>query len=142
MKIKTKSAEETKEAGKELALKLTPGDVLLLYGNLGAGKTTFTQGLAEGLGIKERILSPTFVLQRSHSLNLHNIKTFHHIDLYRIEGKSEIDSLGLSEILQDKEAVMLIEWAEKLKDYMPEKGYKILIDYLDDKTRSIEIDNF
>ncbi len=142
MNIKTNSTEETRKLGKEFAKNLIPGEVLLLYGNLGAGKTTFTQGLADGLGIKDKILSPTFVLQRSHVVDLNNIKTLHHIDLYRIEGKLEIDSLGLSEILEDREAVVLIEWAEKLKDFKPKKGYKILIEYIDDVSRQIKIDKF
>lgn len=141
-KVISNSAEETKKVGKELAQDLASGDVLMFYGNLGAGKTTFIQGLAEGMGIKDRILSPTFVLQRSHDVKLNDIRLLHHIDLYRIEGRSQIDSLGLGETLQDPQAVIIIEWAEKLENFKPERGYKIIINYVTDSKREIKIEKF
>ena len=139
MKIITKNSDETKKIGLDLAEKIKPGDVLLLYGELGAGKTTFTKGLAEGLGIKDRILSPTFVLQRIHEVNKGKINKLNHIDLYRIEEAVEIKSLGLAEIFEDKKSVSVVEWADRLKDFKQKRGYKVHFKYLSDEEREVEI---
>lgn len=138
-KIITKNNLETFELGSEFATRLKPGDVLLLFGNLGAGKTTFVQGLAKGLGIKDRILSPTFVLQRSHAVSFGNIKNLNHIDLYRIEKSTEIESLGLTEVVEEENSVTIIEWADRLTDFKPKAGYKIRFEYLDENRREIKI---
>lgn len=139
MKKATKSGSETKKLGYEFAKKLEGGDVLLLYGELGAGKTTFVQGLAEGLEIKDRILSPTFVLQRIHEVSGKSIKQLNHIDLYRIEEAVQIDNLGLLEMFEDKSCVTVIEWADRLKDFSPKKGYKLHFSYIDGDKREILI---
>jgi tRNA threonylcarbamoyladenosine biosynthesis protein TsaE len=140
MKVITKSPEETKKMGSELASKLNSGDSVLLYGDLGAGKTTFVQGLAAGLGIKDRILSPTFVLHRVHEVKDQDFKTLNHIDLYRIDEPTKIESLGLSELFEDEGSVTLVEWADRIKDFTPNKGYKILLKYLSNNQREIEIE--
>src|SRR5580765_2484562 len=108
--ITTQSEEETAAIGREVAATLSAGDVLLLYGDLGAGKTAFVRGLAEGLGVsREEVSSPTFTLiQDCRGGRL----TLFHVDLYRIEDPREFDELGLDEIAVD--GVLAIEWAEKL----------------------------
>ena len=141
MKVITKNSDKTKKLGFEFAHKLNSADVILLYGDLGSGKTTFVQGLALGLGIKDRILSPTFVLQRIHVVEDHEFKSLNHIDLYRIEEPLEIESLGLSEILDDNSAITIIEWADRLKNFTLKKGYKIHFKYISDTEREIEIEN-
>lgn len=140
MKIITKKSDETKKIGLNFAKKLKPGDVLLLFGDLGAGKTTFTQGLAEGFGIKDRILSPTFVLQRMHEIKKGKIKMLNHIDLYRIEEPTQIENIGLMEIFEDKQSVTVVEWADRLKDFSPKKGYKIKFIYKGEREREISIE--
>lgn len=142
----TKSSEETNKLGFNFVKKLKSGDLILLYGELGAGKTTFVQGLASGLGIKDRILSPTFVLQRSHMVNLNGIEKLNHIDLYRIETPSEINSLGLSEIIEEENSITLIEWADRISDLKTSKdlssgmhGYQIWFKYLLENQREIKI---
>ena len=115
------SEKETKNLAKKLAKKLT--GVIALIGELGSGKTTFAQGFAAGLGIKEKIISPTFVLIRQHRIPKTE-KTLYHIDLYRIE--EDFSKLGLKEILENPNNIILIEWAEKLKD-LPKNTTKILI---------------
>ncbi len=138
-KFITNNSSETSNLGTRFAKSLKAGDVLLLFGDLGAGKTTFVQGLAKGLGIKERILSPTFVLQRIHNAKKSGIKTFNHVDLYRLEGKQAIETLGLSETMNDPEGVVAIEWADRLSDFKPDKGYELRFDYLDEAKRKITI---
>ena len=139
MKIVSKDAEDTKKIGKKFVNKLSGGDALLLYGDLGAGKTTFVQGLAEGFGIKDRILSPTFVLQRIHEIRRKDIKTLNHIDLYRIENSTDIKNLGLIELFDDYSSITVIEWAERLEGFSPKKGFKVYFKYISGEQREIEI---
>ena len=142
MIVKSNSSKQTNKIGIEFVNNLNPGDVLLLYGDLGAGKTTFVQGIAEGLGIKERIISPTFVLQRNHDVKFRGINKLNHIDLYRIDEPQKSDSLGLSDLFNEDKSITVIEWAERLEDFEPKKGYKIKINYVDDDKREIEIKKY
>lgn len=137
----TNNYQETIKLGIDFAKKLTAEDTVLLYGELGAGKTTFVQGVAQGFGIKDRIISPTFVLQRIHEVNNEKIKRMNHIDLYRIDKPTKSDSLGLTDLFEDEESITLIEWAERLKEFKPRKGYIIKIKYLGDEERQIDISN-
>jgi len=106
----THSEEETAAVGRELAATLSAGDALLLYGDLGAGKTAFVRGLAEGLGVhRDEVSSPTFTLIQEYRGG--RLPLFH-VDLYRIDDPRELDELGLDEIAVD--GVLAIEWAEKL----------------------------
>lgn len=139
IKKNSNSSEETRKLGIEFASKIERGDIVLLFGDLGAGKTTFTQGLAKGLGIKDRIMSPTFILQRIHEVPARDNLQLNHIDLYRIDEKTDLKNLGIQDILEDKNAITIIEWAEKLEDYHPKKGYKIYFEHLEIDKRKIEI---
>lgn len=139
-KYLTNSSLETKNLGSNFAKQLKSGDVVLLYGDLGAGKTTFVQGLAKGLGIKERILSPTFVLIRSHKVTSGKATTLNHIDFYRIEVHTEIESLGLEEVVNEDGSITVIEWADRLSDFKHEQGYKVWFDYIDENQRQIRIE--
>lgn len=130
----TNTFEETQKLGKDFAKSLRPGDVVCLYGDLGSGKTTFTQGLAEGLGIKQRIISPTFVIVRSYKLD---VMSFFHIDLYRVESEKDLEGLGIEEIINNKNNIVVIEWAEKLKDNLPQKRIDINFLYEDENKRKI-----
>jgi tRNA threonylcarbamoyladenosine biosynthesis protein TsaE len=108
--ITTHSESETSAAAREVAATLSAGDVVLLYGDLGAGKTAFVRGLAEGLGVAPaEVTSPTFTLVQEYRGGR---VTLVHVDLYRLNDPREIDDLGLEEIGAD--AVLTIEWAEKL----------------------------
>lgn len=124
-KYVTSSKEETKN----LAAKLARGStdrVFALTGQLGVGKTTFVQGFAKGLGIKEKITSPTFILIRQHPIPK-NKKFLYHIDLYRLENIEKFADLGLKEILSDPNYIVLIEWAEKVKEILPKNTLWISI---------------
>lgn len=99
-------------AGVEFAQLLRPGDVVLLSGQLGAGKTTFVQGVARGLGVRERVTSPTFIMVREHQcVNELGITTLHHADVYRVGSLGEVSDLALGELVEES-AVALIEWGE------------------------------
>jgi tRNA threonylcarbamoyladenosine biosynthesis protein TsaE len=137
----TKSAEETKALGFALAKNLNNCDFIALYGNLGGGKTTFVQGLAAGLGIKKRLISPTFIILRSYSINRQNPdeKMFYHLDLYRIYNEYDLKGIGIEEIIDDKKSIKVVEWAEKMKDFLPEKRMDIFFDYVDENKRQIKI---
>lgn len=138
-KYLTNSSLETKNLGEKIGKSLIIGDVVLLYGDLGAGKTTFVQGLAQGLKIPDRILSPTFVLHRAHKVSDGEIKTLNHIDLYRIETHTEIESLGLEEVVNEDDSITVIEWADRLSDFKQKKGYKVWFKHLGKDKREIVI---
>src|SRR4029077_15966774 len=110
--VTTQSEHDTAALGREMAATLRAGDVLLLYGDLGAGKTAFVRGLAEGLGVSsDEVSSPTFTLIQEYRGG--RLPLFH-VDLYRIEDPREFDELGLDEIAED--GVLAIEWAERLPE--------------------------
>lgn len=137
--IITKSLSETQQFAKDFVRKLSGGTVLLLFGDLGAGKTTFTQGLAKGLGINKRIMSPTFIIMRTYSLNNGNIKHFYHVDLYRLQSEQEIIDLGLPELMANPAAITVIEWSEKLGSLKPKNAWQLQFTYLSETERRITI---
>jgi tRNA threonylcarbamoyladenosine biosynthesis protein TsaE len=105
-------AEDTTLAGEAFAQLLRPGDVVLLAGQLGAGKTTFTQGVARGLGVSERVTSPTFTMVREHRcVNTQGITTLHHADVYRVGSLDEVVDLALGELVEES-AVAIVEWGD------------------------------
>ena len=129
------SPEETQKLGRRLGELASPGDVFLLIGELGAGKTCLTQGIAWGLGTEEYALSPSFVIMRE----LHGRLPLYHIDLYRLDTIEESIDLGLDDYLYG-EGVCVVEWAEKALSILPEKRLLIRIGYLSDTGRSFEIE--
>jgi len=130
----THSPEETFALARSIGEQLKGGEILLLSGDLGAGKTVFAKGLAAGLGIDPTdVTSPSFTLVNIHEGRLR----FYHVDLYRLESDSRRD-LGLEEIFEDSDCVTAIEWAERLQ-YTPLNSTHVSIDYLSDSERKIEI---
>lgn len=130
----TQSEEETGEAGAQLAATLQAGDVVLLEGDLGAGKTAFTRGLASGLGIMpEDVSSPTFTIMQEYRGG--RLALFH-VDLYRLNDPREVDELGAEEIAAD--GVLSIEWAEKLPRPIP-GAIRVRISHGDGSSRTIDI---
>lgn len=135
----TKSGEETLALGREFSAKLQPMDVVFLIGELGAGKTTFTKGIAEGLGIESRVISPTFVVLRTHSFNSpttnhqsQDILTLYHLDLYRLDSEKHAKEVGIDDILQDKNGVTVIEWPEVAQGLVEGKVWKIIFEHVKD----------
>ena len=137
----TNSLQETQAFAEKFAEELKPGDIIALSGELGAGKTTVVQGFAKGLGITNRIISPTFIIARSYEIKNPNkkLEKFYHIDLYRINSEKDLEGLGMKEILSEKDAVVVIEWPERLGSFMPEKRWEIKIESLGENERKINI---
>lgn len=135
MKYIVKNLNETKDVAKKFALVLKPGDVVLLSGDLGAGKTTFTQFVFKALGVKDVVNSPTFAVLKSYKGK--NF-TLNHFDTYRITAEEAIEC-GFDEVLSDKASVTFIEWASMIEPLIPKKNIKINIKIIDENTREIEI---
>lgn len=140
MEVRTFSQEETKNLASDLAQTLHGGDIIALFGDLGAGKTVFAQGLALGFGIKRRILSPTFVFVRFYPFVKNGKKLiFYHIDLYRGQKLSDFEVLGLAELFS-LDSVVVIEWAEKIQKNLPKKRINVYIKKISKNIRQIKIE--
>ena len=121
--IETNSPEETFEAGRQLALLAKPGDVYTLNGDLGVGKTVFTQGVAAGLGIKEHVNSPTFTIVQVYE---EGRLPFYHFDVYRIGDIEEMDEIGYEDYFYGN-GLCIIEWAELIEELIPDDAKSITI---------------
>ena len=146
IEITSNSSEETKKAGIALAatlekepFKINQALVIALEGDLGSGKTTFIQGMATGLSIKENVLSPTFVIQKDFSLSVGNYKNLYHIDAYRLKSSEELLELGFSDLIKNPENIIVIEWADKVKDILPKNILKIEFKNLGEDKRKITL---
>jgi tRNA threonylcarbamoyladenosine biosynthesis protein TsaE len=132
--IITSSPEETQEFGARLGELARPGDVFLLVGKLGAGKTCLTQGIARGLGIAEYAASPSFVVARE----LYGRLPLYHMDFYRLENPAEIADLGLDDYFYGK-GVSVVEWAEKGLSLLPPEHLLIEMSYISDTGRRLKL---
>lgn len=140
----TNSFEETRQLGRNFAKEISPFQIVALRGDLGSGKTTFVQGFAEGLGITKKIISPTFIIMRTYEVGDKikdlGFKNFYHVDLYRVENERDVEGLGLFEIMNDPENIVVIEWPEKIESSLPKDRKDIFFTYVDDKERKIIIE--
>ena len=124
MVIETRSPEETFRTGEELGRNASAGQVFALIGDLGVGKTVFTQGLAKGLGIEEAVSSPTFTIVQVYE---EGRLPFYHFDVYRIGDVEEMDEVGFDDYVMG-DGVSLIEWADLIREILPEKRTEIRIE--------------
>ncbi|MFC4075299.1 tRNA (adenosine(37)-N6)-threonylcarbamoyltransferase complex ATPase subunit type 1 TsaE [Salinithrix halophila] len=129
----TNSADETRELAGRLAERFQPGDVVALEGDLGAGKTTFSQGVAKGLGIEESIDSPTFTLIKEYG---EGRLPFYHMDVYRLDSPDE--ELGWDEYFYG-DGVTLVEWAERIQNWLPDRLIRVAIRHLESGGREITV---
>lgn len=154
MEIFSKSTNDTKKLAERVAQNLKAGDIILLYGNLGSGKTTFTQFLAEALESKDKVVSPTFILVREYKCKRNGIKKINHLDLYRITDEEEITKGGFLDFLNEPESISIIEWPEKIEKFIPalfchpelvsgsSRGcIKITFEYVSENERKINVSN-
>ena len=139
--IITRSAAETEAAGERLAARLTGGTVLCLSGDLGGGKTTFMKGLARACGVATPITSPTFLVEAIYKGKRQKAKgkNVYHFDVYRVKDSAEILALGWEEVLADPGGLVVVEWAERIKDILPPRCLWVRFKFIDADTREIEI---
>src|SRR3989344_3407488 len=142
--IVTKSAEETKKVAQLFAKDIIgefqvgkKATIIALVGNLGAGKTTFTQGFAEGLGIKEKIQSPTFVILKIYDIPKSK-KNLIHVDAYRLQTK-DFKVLGWKEFIKNPQNIILVEWGNKIKNILPKNTIRIIFKHDTKNSRKITI---
>lgn len=128
------SPDQTKDLGNRIGQLVALGDILLLSGELGSGKTCLTQGVALGLGITDYVTSPSFVLMREY----HGRLSMYHVDLYRLDNNEEIVNLGLDDYFYDR-GISVIEWAEKGLTVLPVEHLLIKISYLSDTARCLKL---
>ncbi len=133
----TNSAAETRELGEQLAKRLEPGDVVLLRGDLGAGKSELTRGIARGLGVRETVTSPSFTI-----LNVYESGRcpLYHFDWYRLESEEELYELGMDEYLGG-DGIAVVEWAERCPDAVPEDCIRIRLEATGEETRQITVND-
>ena len=131
------SAEETIEFGRKLAGRITTPLLILLMGELGSGKTTLTKGIVSGLGAarESEVTSPTFTLIHEYRGRMR----LFHVDLYRVEGQHDLETLGLEDILSE-EAVVVVEWGEKLRPPRDVAAWKIEFEVLENSTRRLRLE--
>lgn len=142
MEYRTQTSVQTQELAREIASNLINSKkrehalVIAFSGDLGSGKTTFIQGFIDGLGIKSRVVSPTFILMREYGL--FDLKVYH-LDTYRLSENpyEEVKDLGLQELFQNRNAIVLIEWAEKIKNILPDDTIWMRFEYVSDTERKI-----
>lgn len=134
----TTSAEETIELGKKIGSLLQKGDIIAMQGTLAAGKTTITKGIAQSLGIKDEITSPTFCLISEYEGKM----PLYHMDVYRLEGGEDFINLGVEDLMYGN-GVSLIEWSEKVMDELPKKTIILKIEPIEGTTeRNITLENW
>lgn len=136
MEFISNSLEDTVKFAKIIASKLKKGNIILLFGDLGSGKTTFTKSLAKELGVKEIVTSPTFTIMNEYE----GVVPIYHFDMYRIETLSEIEELGFNDIINSGEGICIIEWPECCIEILPSDCIKIKISTLETNKRKFEVE--
>ncbi|MGC4108753.1 MAG: tRNA (adenosine(37)-N6)-threonylcarbamoyltransferase complex ATPase subunit type 1 TsaE [Thermomicrobiales bacterium] len=139
LEVVVPSADAMVALGRRLGTCLRAGDVVLLHGDLGAGKTTFVQGIAHGLGVIASVQSPTFTLVGEHAGvdGTGESLAVHHLDLYRLTDPDELESFGYDDYLHPDGGISLIEWPERAGDWLPDRFLLVRIEYRDDGGRTL-----
>lgn len=133
--LTTHNSAETIALGEALGAKLQAGDMIALFGDLGAGKTTLTKGIARGMGLPDDVHSPTFTLIHEHLGEL----PLYHVDLYRLVSENEVEGIGIEEYIYG-DGVTIIEWADRMKSMLPPERIDIEIRMIGDETREFNIE--
>jgi tRNA threonylcarbamoyladenosine biosynthesis protein TsaE len=144
MKLVCHSLEDTADIARDFVaneLKAQDGHALLvcLYGNLGAGKTTFTQLVAKELGVKELLTSPTFVIEKIYKIEAKGFERLIHIDAYRLESGAELAALGWSTLLKNPKNIIFLEWPERVADVLPDVRKNLCFEFISDKQRGVDL---
>ena len=144
VQAKTYNLQEFQKTARDFALGLTPlpnrATVVGLYGDLGAGKTTFVQAAASALGVSETVNSPTFLIWKRFKIYDLRFKHLIHCDSYRLKSVEELKRLRFNELLADPDNLIFVEWADKVVDILPKDHRKLFFEFTDDKTRKISFE--
>ncbi len=127
----SKSVEDTEKFAEEFSKKLSGTEIIALYGDLGAGKTSFTRGLAKGLEVEDSVTSPTFAIVNEYS----GIYPLYHFDMYRIENWNDLESIGFFDYINN--GIIIIEWSENIEGALPSEIIKIFIDKTENENERI-----
>jgi tRNA threonylcarbamoyladenosine biosynthesis protein TsaE len=132
------SQGQTIEIGKELARGLKPGSLVCLYGQLGAGKTVLAKGIAKGLGVKDEVVSPSYTLLKEYQVPKEEFRLAH-FDFYRIDSEPDQPPADLTDYLANQSYICLIEWPERVKEFLPKERLEVYLKYVSKKKRKITI---
>ncbi|NTW46070.1 MAG: tRNA (adenosine(37)-N6)-threonylcarbamoyltransferase complex ATPase subunit type 1 TsaE [Candidatus Moranbacteria bacterium] len=144
MEVISESVEDTRRIAAGFVANVSPGSVVALFGDLGAGKTAFSAGILSALGAKGPFQSPTFVIMHRYDLatpSAQGIRRIYHIDAYRIDDPEELRKLGFEEWISDPEGLVLIEWPERLGDLLPEDATRVSLSWVSETERKISWKN-
>lgn len=138
MELITKNEKETLSFAKKIALEAKGGNIFALFGDLGSGKTTFTKGLALGLGIKKTITSPTFTIMKQYPLTEGAVAKFlAHIDCYRLTSKEDLCAIGFFEIINNPDYIVVLEWPECIWPEIKDRALRINFEHISETERKI-----
>lgn len=132
----TESSDQTDSLGEVLGAWLRPGDVVLLHGDLGAGKTTLTKGIARALGVRDTVSSPSFALVNEYTLPL--LPLFH-LDLYRLDDPADLESIGFTELTSTEDGIAIVEWPERAGAMLPERYVLVEMALTGEGRRSLRV---
>lgn len=134
--VTTESSSETERLGELIGAWLRPGDVVLLHGDLGAGKTTLTKGIARALGVQDTVSSPSFALVNEYALP--GFRLFH-LDLYRLNDPTDLESIGFAELTSTEDGIAIVEWPERASAMLPDRYLLVEITYAGEGRRNVRI---
>lgn len=136
LQVVTESSEQTESLGEVLGAWLQPGDVVLLHGDLGAGKTTLTKGIARALGVRDTVSSPSFALVNEYALPL---LALFHLDLYRLDDPEDLESIGFTELTSTEDGIAIVEWPERAGAMLPERYLLVEMAHAGEGRRSVRV---
>jgi tRNA threonylcarbamoyl adenosine modification protein YjeE len=136
LRLTTESSDHTERLGEIIGAWLRPGDVILLHGDLGAGKTTLTKGIARVLGVQDTVASPSFALVNEYALPL--LRLFH-LDLYRLDDPADLESIGFAELTSAEDGIAIVEWPERAGTLLPDRYLLVEIMYAGEDRRDVRL---
>lgn len=136
LQVMTESSGQTERLGERLGAWLRPGDIVLLHGDLGAGKTTLTKGIARVLGVQDTVSSPSFALVNEYALPA--LRLFH-LDLYRLNDPADLESIGFAELTSAEDGIAIVEWPERASSMLPDRYLLVEIAYAGEGQREVRI---
>jgi len=139
MKNVCQNSEETKAFAAQVAKTAKPGDIFALFGDLGSGKTTFSQGFIASFGVSKTVTSPTFVIMKKYAVEGDRVREIVHLDCYRFQSEKDALAIGLDEFFERKDIIALVEWPERIWPLISDKARRLEFKYITENERLIEL---